>query len=160
MTRFVAQTRQNYVSVTPYNYSDTLIHGFQGTHQPAIWMGESGQVVVIPGTGSIKSRFEERGMDFDHEEEVVSASYYSVKLRGSTGETIFAEQSASKSYFRAGLPTPESLRSGSIQSGTPTLYLSKFHRAVHSSRSYSSNYHRFSCLSFIKNRVSLGDHLY
>lgn len=41
MTRWVAQTRQNYVSVTPYNISETMIHGFQGTHQPAIWMGMS-----------------------------------------------------------------------------------------------------------------------
>ena len=41
MTRWVAQTRQNFVSVTPYNQTDTRIHGFQGTHQPAIWMGVS-----------------------------------------------------------------------------------------------------------------------
>src|SRR5882762_9863803 len=40
MTRWVAQTRQNYVSMTPYNETDTSIHGFQATHQPAIWMGE------------------------------------------------------------------------------------------------------------------------
>jgi Glycosyl hydrolase family 92 N-terminal domain len=42
MTRWVAQTRENYVSVTPYNQTDTMIHGFQGTHQPAIWMGMLG----------------------------------------------------------------------------------------------------------------------
>jgi hypothetical protein len=29
MTRWVAQTRQNYVSMTPYNDTDTSIHGFQ-----------------------------------------------------------------------------------------------------------------------------------
>jgi hypothetical protein len=29
MTRWVAQTRQNYVSMTPYNITDTSIHGFQ-----------------------------------------------------------------------------------------------------------------------------------
>jgi hypothetical protein len=54
MTRWVAQTRENYVSVTPYNYTDTKIHGFQGTHQPAIWMGESAQVVVVPGAGTVQ----------------------------------------------------------------------------------------------------------
>lgn len=98
MTRWVAQTRQNYVSVTPYNYTDSTIHGFQGTHQPAIWMGESGQAVVVPGTGtSIKDVFEERGIKFTHDDEVVSASYYSAELEAQGGGKILAEQTASES---------------------------------------------------------------
>lgn len=106
MTRWVAQTRQNYVSMTPYNYTDDTIHGFQGTHQPAIWMGESGQVVVVPGAGSIRSVFEDRGMKFDHEEEVVSASYYSTQLEAIEGGSIKAEQSASMSQLW--IPAPKS----------------------------------------------------
>ena len=97
MTRWVAQTRQNYVSVTPYNYTDTSIHGFQATHQPAIWMGESGQVVVAPGAGEVRSKFTERGMAFSHDDEVISPSYYSASLRTAEGHRILAEQSASKS---------------------------------------------------------------
>jgi putative alpha-1,2-mannosidase len=80
----------------PYNETDTYIHGFQGTHQPAIWMGESGQVVVVPGTGAVKDKFEERGMAFIHEDEVLTASYYSVDMKAQDGGRIFAEQSASK----------------------------------------------------------------
>jgi putative alpha-1,2-mannosidase len=95
MTRWVAQTRQNYVSVTPYNYTDTTIHGFQGTHQPAIWMGESGQAVVVPGAGHVRSGFEERGMRFSHAKEVLTASYYNVELDALGGGKILAEQSAS-----------------------------------------------------------------
>jgi hypothetical protein len=100
MTRWVAQTRQNYVSVTPYNYTDNTIHGFQGTHQPAIWMGESGQVVLVPGVGDVKPVFEHRGMGFAHDTEVISPSYYSVHLQPNTdaGDEIFVEQSASKSF--------------------------------------------------------------
>ncbi|OCH93281.1 glycoside hydrolase family 92 protein [Obba rivulosa] len=94
MTRWVAQTRQNYVSVTPYNYTGTKIHGFQGTHQPAIWMGESGQAIVVPGAGTVQSVFEERGMPFDHDHEVSTASYYSVQMDALEGGTILAEQSA------------------------------------------------------------------
>ncbi|KDQ28689.1 glycoside hydrolase family 92 protein [Pleurotus ostreatus PC15] len=94
MTRWVAQTRQNYVSVPPYILTDTSIHGFQGTHQPAIWMGESGQVIVVPGAGNIKSKFEDRGMTFDKGTEVRTASYYSVELDALGGGTILAEQSA------------------------------------------------------------------
>ncbi|KAG6334272.1 hypothetical protein ID866_4812, partial [Astraeus odoratus] len=94
MTRWVAQTRENYVSVTPYNYTATSIHGFQGTHQPAIWMGESGQVVVSPGAGEVRPKFEDRGMAFSHDDEVVSASYYSVEMDAVEGGRILAEQSA------------------------------------------------------------------
>lgn len=49
-TRWVAQTRGNYVSVTPYNYTDTKVHGFQGIHQPATvsdWEKPHWQVVVV-----------------------------------------------------------------------------------------------------------------
>jgi putative alpha-1,2-mannosidase len=95
MSRWVAQTRQNYVSVTPYNYSDTSIHGFQSTTQPAVWMGESGQVVVVPGVGEVRSAFEDRGMSFHHEKEVASASLYSVELEPAEGGKIFVGQSAS-----------------------------------------------------------------
>lgn len=96
MTRWVAQTRQNYVSVTPYNYTDTHIHGFQGTHQPAIWMGESGTVIIAPGTGTVKSQFSDRGLKFSHDREVITPSYYSVELEPEKG-TILAEQTASTS---------------------------------------------------------------
>ncbi|EIW62378.1 glycoside hydrolase family 92 protein [Trametes versicolor FP-101664 SS1] len=94
MTRWVAQTRQNYVSVTPYNYTGTSIHGFQGTHQPAIWMGESGPAVIAPGAGEVQSVFERRGMAFKHTNEIATASYYSVIMDALEGGTIHAEQSA------------------------------------------------------------------
>ncbi|KAJ7124454.1 glycosyl hydrolase family 92-domain-containing protein [Mycena epipterygia] len=95
MTRWVAQTHENFVSVTPYNYTATTIHGFQGTHQPAIWMGESGQVVVVPGIGDeIKSRFDERAMKFSNATEVITPSYYRVDLDPGNGDIIRAEQSA------------------------------------------------------------------
>ncbi|THH21284.1 hypothetical protein EW146_g261 [Bondarzewia mesenterica] len=81
--------------MTPYNYTDMSIHGFQGTHQPAIWMGESGQVVVVPGAGQVRSVFEQRGMNFSHEDEVLTPSYYKSILSAIEGGTIVAEQSAS-----------------------------------------------------------------
>ena len=96
MTRWVAQTRENYVSVPPYNHTDATSHGFQGTHQPAIWMGESGQAIVAPGAGAVRPKFEDRGMRFSHADEVATASYYSVLLDAIEGGRIFAEQSASK----------------------------------------------------------------
>ncbi|KAI0686232.1 glycoside hydrolase family 92 protein [Earliella scabrosa] len=94
MTRWTAQTRQNYVSMTPYNYTDTTIHGFQGTHQPAIWMGESGPAIIAVGAGQVQPVFENRGMSFTRENEIATASYYSVLMDAIEGGTIHAEQSA------------------------------------------------------------------
>ncbi|KAJ6579665.1 glycosyl hydrolase family 92-domain-containing protein [Mycena vulgaris] len=95
MTRWVAQTHENYVSVTSYNHTAKTIHGFQGTHQPAIWMGESGQVVVVPGIGrKVNSRFADRGLAFSNGTEVITPSYYRVDLDTGNGDVIVAEQSA------------------------------------------------------------------
>ena len=58
-------------------------------------LGESGSFVVVPGTGAVKDIFEERGMTFSHNDEVITASYYSVDLNSEDGGKIFAEQSAS-----------------------------------------------------------------
>lgn len=99
MTRWVAQTRENYVSVLPYNHTDTVIRGFQGTHQPAIWMGESGQVIIAPGIGEVKPSFEDRGLSFKKENEVSTVSYYKVDMENDEGDQITAEIGASTSVI-------------------------------------------------------------
>ncbi len=63
-TRWTPQTRENYIAQTPYSDNDSYVHGFQATHQPAIWMGELGQVVLVPGIGDVRPRFEDRGLAF------------------------------------------------------------------------------------------------
>ncbi|KAJ7075748.1 glycoside hydrolase family 92 protein [Mycena belliarum] len=108
MTRWVAQTHENYVSVTPYNHTAKRIHGFQGTHQPAIWMGESGQVVVAPGVGhKVKSRFADRGLGFSNATEVITPSYYRVDLDTGNGSVISAEQSATSRVGHLRFTFPE-----------------------------------------------------
>ncbi|KAK2772349.1 hypothetical protein FQN53_004615 [Emmonsiellopsis sp. PD_33] len=85
MTRWTAQTRENFISQAPYHSHDPLIHGFQATHQPAIWMGEAGQVVLVPGMGGgkeVRSLFEERGLAFKKEEERSTPYVYEVRLDG------------------------------------------------------------------------------
>ncbi|KAF5371481.1 hypothetical protein D9615_009625 [Tricholomella constricta] len=99
MTRWVAQTHQNYVSVTPYNWTASTIHGFQATRQPAIWMGESGPVVVVPGVTqrgqlNVKAKFEERGLRMRKETEKITPSYYSIVLDDGLGGEVHVEQSA------------------------------------------------------------------
>ncbi|OBZ65464.1 hypothetical protein A0H81_14551 [Grifola frondosa] len=57
-------------------------------------MGESGQVVVVPGAGEVQSISEQRAMRFSHDDEVLSASYYSVSMDAIEGGRIHAEQTA------------------------------------------------------------------
>ena len=38
-----------------YEYDDTSISGFIGTHQPAIWMGDYGYVTLMPQVGDLRT---------------------------------------------------------------------------------------------------------
>lgn len=80
MTRWTPQTRENFISQVPYNYGDQLMHGFQATHQPAIWMGEAGQIVMTPGMGTVQPLFQNRGLAFRKQDERSTAYVYEVLL--------------------------------------------------------------------------------
>lgn len=97
MTRWVAQTRPNYVSMTPYNVSDDRILGVQSTHQPAIWMGESGPVVVVAGVGDVGAQAGEggRGLRMLRETETVGADWYEVVGETEEGARVKIEMTAS-----------------------------------------------------------------
>ncbi len=79
----------------PYNQTDSRVHGFIGTHQPAVWMGESGPVQVAVGLGAVVTDFEKRGLDFARADEYASQNYYSNILRSRHGN-IEAEMAASE----------------------------------------------------------------
>src|ERR1044072_4350274 len=91
MTHWTARTRENKISVYSYNYKDTTIRGFIGTHQPAIWMGDYGQVSLMPYSGELKTP--EPQLPFRHEDESAAPNYYSVKM-GAAGQQIDAELTA------------------------------------------------------------------
>ncbi|CAI7592279.1 unnamed protein product [Penicillium glandicola] len=78
MTRWTPQTRENFISQVPYGDSDRLIHGFQATHQPAIWMGEAGHVVLTPGIGEVQPLFQNRGLQFRKTDERSTPYVYEV----------------------------------------------------------------------------------
>lgn len=80
MTRWTPQTRENFISQLPYSDGDRLMHGFQATHQPAIWMGEAGQVVLTPGMGDVQPLFQNRGLAFRKEDERSTPYVYEVLL--------------------------------------------------------------------------------
>lgn len=76
MTHWTPMTRENKISVYSYNYKDTTIEGFLGTHQPAIWMGDYGYVSLMPSIGELKTS---RKLPFRHQGEISAPNYYAVK---------------------------------------------------------------------------------
>ncbi len=63
-----------------YTYDATKIRGFKQTHQPSPWMNDYGQFSLMPVTGKLRFREEERQSWFSHKAEVVKPYYYSVYL--------------------------------------------------------------------------------
>ncbi|MHA6728347.1 GH92 family glycosyl hydrolase [Chryseobacterium sp. A301] len=63
-----------------YTYSATKIRGFKQTHQPSPWMNDYGQFSIMPTTGEIKFKEDERQSWFSHKAETASPYYYKVYL--------------------------------------------------------------------------------
>jgi len=106
MTNWTAQTRQNRLSVVSYKYEDTVIQGFMGTHQPAIWMGDYGYVTLVPQVGALETAPEARQMRFTHADEITRPDYYSVWMTAKDGSRVRAEMTATErcAYMRFTFP--------------------------------------------------------
>lgn len=63
-----------------YTYRATKIKGFKQTHQPSPWMNDYGQFSIMPVTGELKFKQDERQSWFSHKTETVTPYYYSVYL--------------------------------------------------------------------------------
>jgi predicted alpha-1,2-mannosidase len=79
-----------------YQYSADKIRGFKQTHQPSPWMNDYGQFSIMPVTGKIKFRQDERASWFSHKTEIVKPYYYSVYLADAdvTTELTTSERAA------------------------------------------------------------------
>lgn len=96
MTNWTPQTRQNKISMTSYEYDDTAISGFIGTHQPAIWMGDYGYITLMPQVGELRTTPESRRLAFSHRDETAHPDYYAVSLRLADASRIRAEMTATE----------------------------------------------------------------
>jgi predicted alpha-1,2-mannosidase len=96
MIDWTPQTRQNKISGVSYNYDDTAISGFIGTHQPAIWMGDYGYVTVIPQVGELHTTPESRKLSYSHGSETARPDYYRVLLDAGVDGKIQAEMTATE----------------------------------------------------------------
>lgn len=63
-----------------YTYNAHKIKGFKQTHQPSPWMNDYGQFSIMPVTGKLRFKQEERQSWFSHKAETVTPYYYSVYL--------------------------------------------------------------------------------
>jgi predicted alpha-1,2-mannosidase len=63
-----------------YQYGADRIRGFKQTHQPSPWMNDYGQFSLMPVTGRVKFRQDDRASWFSHKSETARPYYYSVYL--------------------------------------------------------------------------------
>jgi predicted alpha-1,2-mannosidase len=112
MTNWTAQTRQNKLGVVSYEYADTTISGFMGTHQPAIWMGDYGYVTLMPEVDELKLTPAARALPFSHGGEQSGPDRYAVALAAGAGRTIESEMTATDrcGYLRFTFPANASAR--------------------------------------------------
>lgn len=90
-----------------YQYAADKIRGFKQTHQPSPWMNDYGQFSIMPVTGHLRFRQDERSSWFSHKAEVSKPYYYSVYLADHdvTTEITTTERAA---QFRITYPSSDS----------------------------------------------------
>lgn len=90
-----------------YRYDADKIRGFKQTHQPSPWMNDYGQFSIMPITGAIKFKEDDRASWFSHKAEVATPYYYSVYLADHDVKTeITPTERAAR--FRVSFPKTDS----------------------------------------------------
>lgn len=90
-----------------YQYQADKIFGIKQTHQPSVWIGDYGQLSIMPVTGSLQIGEDERASWFSHKAETVTPYYYKVYLadHNVTTEIVPTERAA---MFRVTYPKDDS----------------------------------------------------
>lgn len=90
-----------------YQYTADKIRGFKQTHQPSPWMNDYGQFAIMPVTGKMRFRQDDRASWFSHKSETAKPYYYSVYLADAdvTAEITPTERAA---QFRFTFPESDS----------------------------------------------------
>jgi predicted alpha-1,2-mannosidase len=63
-----------------YQYHDTKIRGIRQTHQPSPWIGDYAAFALMPVSGKLALKEDDRASAFRHEDETAQPSYYRVHL--------------------------------------------------------------------------------
>lgn len=80
-----------------YQYRQTKIRGIRQTHQPSPWIGDYANFSLMPVTGKLVVKEDDRASEFSHSREIAQPSYYSVRLDTwkATAEVTPTERAAS-----------------------------------------------------------------
>ncbi|GAA4339358.1 GH92 family glycosyl hydrolase [Flaviaesturariibacter amylovorans] len=90
-----------------YQYTADRIRGFKQTHQPSPWMNDYGQFSIMPVTGRLRFRQDDRASWFSHKAEVAKPYYYSVYLADADVSTEIAPTERA-AQFRFTFPKTDS----------------------------------------------------
>ncbi|UWZ60211.1 GH92 family glycosyl hydrolase [Dactylosporangium aurantiacum] len=63
-----------------YQYQDTTVQGFAVSHQPSPWLGDYGQLQVMPMNGGVRTSPDTRRSSFSHAAEIARPHYYRTRL--------------------------------------------------------------------------------
>ncbi|MDE3183269.1 MAG: GH92 family glycosyl hydrolase [Bacteroidota bacterium] len=63
-----------------YQYTSNKINGFKETHQPSPWMNDYGAFAIMPITGKVRFKQQDRASWFSHKAETAKPYYYKVYL--------------------------------------------------------------------------------
>lgn len=86
-----------------YSYDAHKINGFKQTHQPSPWINDYGAFALMPVTGELKYKQEDRASWFGHKREIVKPYYYQVYL-GDYDTWVEMTPTERASYFRIKYP--------------------------------------------------------
>ena len=80
-----------------YQYRQNKIRGIRQTHQPSPWIGDYANFSLMPVSGKLAVKEDDRASEFRHETEVARPSYYRVRLDTwkATAEVTPTERAAS-----------------------------------------------------------------
>ncbi len=90
-----------------YQYDANQIRGFKQTHQPSPWINDYAAFSLMPVTGGLKYKEEDRGSWFSHKAEEVHPHYYKVYLADYDVSTELSPTDRS-AHFRFTFPQSDS----------------------------------------------------
>ncbi len=119
MIQWTPMTQLHKIGKCPYRYRDHRIIGFLGTRQPAVWMGDYGEVSIMPGSGAVEHRFSRRGAPYSHKEEVTTPYYYALRFGGFRVEMAAHERSSIMSFEFSDTDSPHIVVDAGRDKGFP-----------------------------------------
>ena len=94
MTHWTACNQDGRIGRPLYQYLNTKITGFRGTHKPAMWMGDYGFVPIMPLLGTMSESKLKEKLFYSHRNEISKPYYYSLKVKTHHLHNIKVEMTA------------------------------------------------------------------